>query len=48
MVSWVRAFVLFHGKQHPRGLGLPAVRKFLEHVVRTGGGKGGRKGSGVY
>ena len=35
MVSWVRAFVLFHGKRHPRELGLPAVSRYLEHVVRT-------------
>jgi hypothetical protein len=26
---------LFHGKRHPRELGLPAVNRFLEHVVRT-------------
>jgi len=35
LVSRVRAFVLFHGKRHPRELGLPAVIRFLEHVVRT-------------
>ena len=34
-VSWVRAYVLFHDKRHPRELRLPAVRRFLEHVVRT-------------
>jgi hypothetical protein len=31
----VRAFVLFHGKRHPRELGLSAVHRFLEHVVKT-------------
>ncbi len=35
LVSFVRAFVLFHGKCHPRELGLPAVTRFLEHSVRT-------------
>jgi integron integrase len=35
LVSCVRAFVLFHGKRHPRELGLPAVTRFLEHVVHT-------------
>lgn len=35
LVSCVRAFVLFHGKRHPRELGFPAVTRFLEHVVRT-------------
>lgn len=34
-VSWVRVYVLFHGKRHPRELNLPAVTRFLEHVVRT-------------
>jgi hypothetical protein len=35
LVSWVRAFILFHGKRHPRELGLPDATRFLEHVVRT-------------
>jgi hypothetical protein len=35
LASWVRAYVLFHGKRHPRELGLPAVGRFLQHVVRT-------------
>ena len=35
LVSWARAFILFHNKQHPSALGLPAVTHFLEHVVRT-------------
>jgi hypothetical protein len=34
-VSWLRAFILFHGKRHPRELGLPDASRFLEHVVRT-------------
>jgi len=34
-VSWVRTFVLFHGKRHPRKLGRSAVSSFLEHVVGT-------------
>ena len=42
LVSWARAFILFHNKQHPSALGLPAVTHFLEHVVRTAPGK--RKG----
>ncbi len=35
IVAWVRAYVVFHGKRHPRELALPAVRQFLQHVVRT-------------
>ena len=35
LVSWVRAYVLFHGKRHPHDLGREAVSRFLEHVVQT-------------
>ena len=35
LVSWARAFILFHNKRHPSTLGLPAVTHFLEHVVKT-------------
>jgi integron integrase len=35
LVSWVRAYVLFHGKRHPRDLDRQAVGRFLEHVVQT-------------
>ncbi len=34
-MSWVRAYVLFHGKRHPRDLDRQAVGRFLEHVVQT-------------
>lgn len=35
LVFWVRAYVLFHGKRHPRDLDRQAVGRFLEHVVQT-------------
>src|SRR5436190_393819 len=35
LVSWARAFILFHNKRHPSELGLLAVSHFLEHVVKT-------------
>src|SRR5260370_1411621 len=35
LVWWVRSFVLFHDKRHPRELGGAAVSRFLEHVART-------------
>src|SRR5438445_8687940 len=35
MNCWIRAFVRYHGKKHPRELGLLEVKQFLEHVVRT-------------
>lgn len=34
LVSWVRTYVLFQGKRHPRELTRAAVTRFLEHVVR--------------
>jgi integron integrase len=32
-VSWIRRFVLFHGRQHPRRLGAEQVRAFLSHLA---------------
>ena len=35
LVSWARAYILFHNKRHPRELGLSAATQFLEHVVNS-------------
>src|SRR5438552_2952537 len=35
LLSWSRAFILFHNNRHPSELGLPQVTHFLEHVVKT-------------
>jgi hypothetical protein len=35
LVSWARAYILFHNKRHPSELGLSAATHFLEHVVKT-------------
>lgn len=32
-VGWVRRYVLFHGKRHPRELGSEAVSAFLSHLA---------------
>jgi Phage integrase, N-terminal SAM-like domain len=32
-VEWVRRFIVFHGKCHPRGMGAAEVRAFLTHLV---------------
>ena len=32
-LGWMRRFILFHGKQHPRDLWEPAVAKFLSHLT---------------
>ena len=31
--NWIKRFILFHGKQHPRDLGAEAVRAFLTHLA---------------
>jgi integrase len=35
LVSWARAFILFHHKRHPSEMRIAQVTHFLEHVVRT-------------
>ena len=32
-VDWVRRFILFHGKRHPRDLGAPELQAFLSHLA---------------
>lgn len=34
-VDWIRRFILFHGKQHPRELGAEAVETFLTDLAVT-------------
>ncbi len=36
--SWVRRYVLFHDRKHPRDLDAAAVRDFLSHLSRARGG----------
>ena len=33
-VDWVRCFILFHGKRHPRELGLAEIGRFLEYLAQ--------------
>ncbi len=35
-VSWVRRFILFHGKRHPRDMGAPEIETFLSHLAVNG------------
>jgi integron integrase len=35
-VQWVRRFILFHGKRHPRDLGAPEIEAFLTHLAVEG------------
>ena len=32
-VDWVKRFVLYHGRRHPRDLGLGEVEAFLTHLA---------------
>ena len=35
-VAWVRRYIRFHGKRHPRELGPDAIRRFLSHLANEG------------
>jgi integron integrase len=35
-VSWIRRFIVFHGKRHPRDLGAPEVSAFVSHLATRG------------
>jgi integron integrase len=35
-LHWIRRFVLFHGKRHPREMGAPEVEAFLSHLAVDG------------
>ncbi len=32
-IDWIRRFVLFHGKRHPRDLAEPEIAAFLSHLA---------------
>src|SRR4029434_6784585 len=35
-VGWIKRFILFHGKRHPRDMGLQEVQQFLSHLAVAG------------
>ena len=35
-VDWVRRFVLFHSKRHPRDMGATEIEAFLTHLAVVG------------
>ena len=35
-VNWVRRFILFHGKRHPKQMGGPEIEAFLTHLAVEG------------
>ena len=34
-VGWIRRYVLFHGKRHPREMSAPEIREFLSHLAEV-------------
>ena len=30
-VQWIRRYILFHSKRHPREMGVPEIEAFLTH-----------------
>src|SRR6478609_6632107 len=32
-VHWIRRFVVFHGRRHPKDMGAPEVTEFLSHLA---------------
>jgi hypothetical protein len=35
-IDWIRRFILFHGKRHPREMREAEVNAFLTHLARDG------------
>jgi len=35
-VHWIKRFIFFHGKRHPREMGAAEVEKFLTHLAVAG------------
>ena len=35
-LQWIKRFIFFHGKQHPRDLGAAEVESFLSHLATEG------------
>ena len=36
-MDWIRRFILYHGKRHPRDMGESEVAAFLSHLPVDGG-----------
>ena len=35
-LHWIKRFIAFHGKRHPKNLGAPEIRAFLSHLALHG------------
>jgi site-specific recombinase XerD len=36
-IAWIKKFILFHEKQHPRAMGETEIRAFISHLAVDGG-----------
>src|SRR5674476_551072 len=43
-LQWIRRFIFFHGKKHPREMGGPQVEAFLSRLATAGGIAPARQG----
>ncbi len=34
-VQWIRRYILFHNKRHPKDMGVPEIEAFLTHLAVT-------------
>jgi hypothetical protein len=35
-VDWIKRYILFHGKRHPKDMGAPDIEAFLTHLTVAG------------
>ncbi len=35
-VQWIRRYILFHNKRHPKDMAVPEIEAFLTHLAVTG------------
>jgi len=35
-VHWIKRFILFHDKRHPKEIGAPEIAAFLSHLLEAG------------
>ncbi|MCC6567840.1 MAG: phage integrase N-terminal SAM-like domain-containing protein, partial [Anaerolineales bacterium] len=35
-LDWIRRFIIFHNKKHPREMGVPEVTEFIIHLATKG------------
>jgi len=43
-LNWMRRFILFHGKRHPREMGAEEIQQFLNHLATEGKVSASRSG----